>query len=393
MRLKYNSNDMYLFLLDTLNNCIEKYIPSIIVSDTNKKRNICLPKRALKVLKKKHRAWQRFLETRNGQKYLEYARLRNQVRSETRKAKRQLEKEIALTAKDNPQRFWRYATSKSKVKERISELYKNSQKDLAQTDLEKAEVLADFFTSVFTCEPVGPINEVPPRSNAMIKEIEITPEIVYKKLKALNVNKSYGPDELHPRVLKELAEVVCEPLAKIYTATLKTGIFPLIWRDANVTAIFKKGDKKEPGNYRPVSLTCITCKIMESIIRDGIIDHMKRQKLFSKRQFGFINGRSTTLQLLHVLDKWTEIIDRGGSIKVAYMDFRKAFDKVPHRRLLMKSSVVWHSRGNIKVDRKFACKQKAKSCGKWGEIKLESSYQRYPTRFSVGTNPLCALYQ
>ena len=127
---------------------------------------------------------------RNGQKYLEYARLRNQVRAETRKAKRQLERDIALTAKDNPQRFWHYATSKSKVKERIAELDKSSKEDLAQTDLEKSEVLADFFTSVFTSEPVGPINRVTPRTDAIIEDIEVTPQTVYKKLNVLNANKS-----------------------------------------------------------------------------------------------------------------------------------------------------------------------------------------------------------
>ena len=118
--------------------------------------------------------------------------------------------------------------------------------------------------------------------------------------------------------------------------SLNTGCVLQIWKDANVTAIFKKGDKKEPGNYRPLSLTCITCKVLESIVRDHIVLHMKPNKLFSKKQFGFISGRSPTLQLLYVLDKWTEIIDRGGSINVAYMDFMKAFDKVPHRCLIAK---------------------------------------------------------
>ena len=94
-------------------------------------------------------------------------------------------------------------------------------------------------------------------------------------------------------------------------------------------ALFKKGDKSDPGNYRPVSLTSIACKMMEKLVRNQIVEHMKRNKLFSKKQFGFISGRSTTLQLLLVLDQWTEILDNGGSIDSVYMDFMKAFDKVP----------------------------------------------------------------
>ena len=97
---------------------------------------------------------------------------------------------------------------------------------------------------------------------------------------------------------------------------------------------YTKKRKTVPQNYRPDSLTCILCKIMESIIRDHVIDHTTTNKLFSDKQFGFISGRSTTLQLLHVLTIWCEILDEGGTIDVIYCDFMKALDKVPHPRLL-----------------------------------------------------------
>ena len=77
---------------------------------------------------------------------------------------------------------------------------------------------------------------------------------------------------------------------------------------------------------------------MESIIRDKVVEHMQKNNLFSPKQFGFIAGRSTILQLLHVLDIWTEIIDQGGTLDVIYCDFMKAFDKVPHKRLVHKVS-------------------------------------------------------
>ena len=90
------------------------------------------------------------------------------------------------------------------------------------------------------------------------------------------------------------------------------------------------------GNYRPVSLTCIICKILETLVREEIIKHMRDNNIFSKDQYGFIDRRSTTLQLLYILDEWTEILDDGGTIDAVYMDFMKAFDKVPHERLLSK---------------------------------------------------------
>jgi hypothetical protein len=75
---------------------------------------------------------------------------------------------------------------------------------------------------------------------------------------------------------------------------------------------------------------------MEKLVRNQIVSHMTKNKLFSKKQFGFISGRSTTLQLLKVMNEWTEILDNGGSIDSVYMDFMKAFDKVPHKRLIKK---------------------------------------------------------
>ena len=111
---------------------------------------------------------------------------------------------------------------------------------------------------------------------------------------------------------------------------------PLGWKTANVSAIFKKGDKSNANNYRPISLTSVLCRIMESLVREEIIEHMKENNLFSSKQYGFITGRSTSLQLLKVLDIWTHILDMGGQIDVIYIDFMKAFDQVPHRRLIGK---------------------------------------------------------
>ena len=111
---------------------------------------------------------------------------------------------------------------------------------------------------------------------------------------------------------------------------------PIDWRSGNITTIFKKGSKLEPGNYRPVSITCICCKIMESIIRQSITDHFADNDAFSNKQFGFFKGRSTVMQLLKVMDMWTESLESGGQIDVVYTDLEKAFDKVPHKRLISK---------------------------------------------------------
>ncbi|MES9884794.1 MAG: reverse transcriptase family protein [Sedimenticola sp.] len=117
---------------------------------------------------------------------------------------------------------------------------------------------------------------------------------------------------------------------------MSEGEVPSDWRKAVVTPIFKKGDKQLPGNYRPVSLTSILCKVCESLIRDKLMEHLNDNNLLSEDQYGFRPGRSCTTQLLEVLEHWSALMDSSFPIDVIYLDFSKAFDTVPHERLLHK---------------------------------------------------------
>ena len=146
--------------------------------------------------------------------------------------------------------------------------------------------------------------------------------------------KSVGPDGVHPRLLKELPNYLCKPLARLFNNSLAVGELPKEWKQGRISAIFKKGNRKNAGNYRPVSLTSIICKCMEQCVKDhNIVNHMIRNKLFSTQQFGFIKGHSTVLQLLNVIDSWTKGLNRGESVDVVYLDFMKAF---PHKILIGK---------------------------------------------------------
>ena len=161
----------------------------------------------------------------------------------------------------------------------------------------------------------------------------------------MDISKSSGPDNLHPMFLKELAMELSEPLCIIFNTSIMTNTIPNDWKKGHISALFKKGQRCLASNYRPVSLTSIICKTIEKLVRQHIIDHMKINKLFSKKQYGFISGRSTSLQLLNVIDKWTEALDQGLYIDCIYMDFMKAFDRVPHERLLSKMKAYGISNG------------------------------------------------
>ncbi len=145
-----------------------------------------------------------------------------------------------------------------------------------------------------------------------------------------------GPDGINPRLLKELGDSILTPLEIIFQKSLTSGMVPLEWRQATVILIFKKVSKRETGNYRPVSLTSIPCKILESILKDDIMEHLLLNGLIKDSQQGFKPGRSCTTNLITFLEKATLAKNNGKPIDVVYLDFSKAFDKVPHRRLLRK---------------------------------------------------------
>ena len=160
--------------------------------------------------------------------------------------------------------------------------------------------------------------------------------MVRNEILKLNVNKSCGPDEIHPQILIELVDLVSKPLALLLNKTMDEGCMPQDWKMVYVSPIFKKGARNKAENYRPISLTSIVCKLMESFAKDSIMTHMRAENFLSSKQYGFINGRSTTTQFLSYLDKCIDTIVSEGVVDTIYFDFAKVFDSVPHKKLLGK---------------------------------------------------------
>ncbi|CAM4704989.1 unnamed protein product [Lepidochelys kempii] len=145
-----------------------------------------------------------------------------------------------------------------------------------------------------------------------------------------------GPDALHPRVLKELADVIAEPLAIIFENSWRSEKVPDDWTKANVVPIFKKGKKENPGNHRPVSLTSVPGKIMEQVLKESILKHLEERKVIRNSQHGFTKGKSCLTNLIAFYDKITGSVDEGKAMDVLFPDFSKAFDTVSHSILASK---------------------------------------------------------
>ena len=250
-----------------------------------------------------------------------------------------MQREISEQSKQNPKKFWKYVKSKTNMASKIADLATtdpSGERKMVSNDGEKAEILAEQFSRVFVKETIDVPQMDGKHCETKMEKLEISEAEILKKLEHLQINKSPGPDQLYPRVLREVSKEIVKPLQVLFSKSLETGLLPSDWLSADITAIYKKGCKNDASNYRPVSLTCIVCKIMESHVRDHIMNHLDANKLLSNRQYGFRKGRSTMLQLLKVLDDWTNSLEKGRQINVVYTDFEKAFDKVPHKRLVEK---------------------------------------------------------
>ncbi|KAK7105260.1 hypothetical protein V1264_016666 [Littorina saxatilis] len=280
------------------------------------------------------------LEAQQEEAHARYTRARNQAKWACKQAIRQMEKQVAERAKDNPKVFWSYVKSRTTIRSGIADL-KRKDGTLATSNVEKANTLNDFFQSVFTEETTGEMPEAPDYAfEKPLESVTVITSKVKTLLEKLNPNKALGPDGISPFILKQLADVLAYPISKIFTLSMDEGVLPEDWRTANVSPIFKKGSKQEPGNYRPVSLTCILCKVMEKLVRSSITQHLEENDLISREQHGFVKGRSCVTHLLEVLDDWTSAMEDGSCIDAIYMDFKKAFDTVPHGRLLSKLKAI-----------------------------------------------------
>ena len=198
-------------------------------------------------------------------------------------------------------------------------------------------MLNSFFTSACTEEDKGQIPEIKAGSaGPIITDVVITTDLVQKKMARLRPSSAAGPDGVHPQVFKETDSSLLPQLAKTYRKTMDTGTLPPDWKLADVVPIYKKGSRDDPGNYRPVSLTSVPCKIIKAIIRDQLMSHLLSENLLSDAQHGFRPDRSCVTQLLLAIEDWSSMVENGEPVDVLYLDLAKALNTVPPKRLLKK---------------------------------------------------------
>ena len=313
---------------------VDKYIPKHYIKRTH--NHPWIDKELLKLIKKKIYKEEIKLKKFPSTFILEkYKNLRCLTKQLITQKKKQYNINLTESLYENPRRFWSAVKHSTENRKDINFLKTNN--SYITNNVEIANILNTFFHSVFNPKDSESSTTPPlPLKSTMgeLSSIQLSEVEVVGVLRNLNSRKACGPDNIPNRLLSELAEVISTSLYDVFNMSLALGVVPLQWKMANITPVHKREDPTLATNYRPISLLCTLSKVLERCVHNHCYHYLEPHMYHM--QHGFIRGKSTTTQLLEVYHEILESVASGNEVDAIYLDFSKAFDKVPHHLLLKK---------------------------------------------------------
>ena len=329
----YNIETNWLRFKLSLNNAINKNIPQAI-SKTQKHLPWLNSAIRKKMQKRKH-LYNKAKSTGSEEVWLSYRKIRNEITKEINEAhKAYQEKLFDDDTNSSHKNFWRYIRRLRKDNTGVAPL--KHQNFLIGNPRDKAEILNDQFYSVFTHEDLSDLSQCADPAYSSIPDVSFSTDGILKLIKSLNINKASGPDNISARVLTICAEEIAPILMILFTQSFNSGELPNDWLTANITPVFKKGDKSNPSNYSPISLTSLCCKLMEHILCHNIMNYFESNHILNDYQYGFRSSHSCQAQLISIIEELQLALDCHHQVDLLMLDFSKTFDTVPHQHLLKK---------------------------------------------------------
>ena len=323
--------ELWEYFKNSVNSVMEENIPSKTFRNNNS-----LPwfdKKLKRLVRRKTRLYNQAKKTHQ---WSDYRKFQKHCKREFKQAEVDYVNRIIQDGLDNnnTKPFWKYIKSKRQDNIGTPPLKKNG--TLVNDGVGKSEIFVDQFKSVFTKITKRDLPTMSAKCKTNISPLHINSNGVEKLLSSINVKKSTGPDSIPNIILKDCAKQIAPGLSAIFQCSIDSGELPDDWVNANISPIYKKGDVHLPENYRPVSLTSVSCKILEHIICKHLLNHLEKHKILTKLNHGFRSGFSCETQLLVTLNDFLKANDQGLQTDVIILDFSKAFDTVPHAELLHK---------------------------------------------------------
>lgn len=320
-------------VMDILSSTISSFIP--FRPKTVNPQKPWLTQEIFKHIEKKRKLWHKKLKSNSENDNLNYRNQNNFLKAKIKQSRRKYEQQLLASSDKH---FYSYISRSLGSRLTHFSLRDESTNCTLRDEKEVANLFAKQFQSVFTREDLGHMPNLDPDSFCAdsLEIVTFTPEKLETALKSLKPNSSPGEDEIPAIFLNKCAAVLSHPLSAMMNGLLRQGKLPREWKNAIVVPIYKKGNKHLPENYRPIILTSTLCKCMEKVLVSEMAGFLLRKGIIPPSQHGFLPGRSTLTNLLTKVHDWSKADDSGQSVDVFYLDFEKAFDKVPFRRLLHK---------------------------------------------------------
>lgn len=328
-------NNMIINTINILNNNAQP--------PTTKHFNKKLPKNILTIINTRNKTRRLWCIMRNPQLKKELNLLSNIVKKSLREHKQTTYNNLIQSLSTNNNTLWQFTKNILKKKAIIPPLTTPTGKKFAS--YEKAEALADHFAKSFTpnATPTHPLHSKileiasAPNYNVPHKINYISPNEVINIIKNLPIKKAPGHDKISNKILKNLPKPTIAYITNIYNSIIRTGYFPVIWKNSNVIPIpkpFKNLSRTE--NYRPISLLPTLSKILEKLILKRLNSHLNKTQTIPMHQFGFTNKVSTSHQLLRITEHIHTAFQKKEHTIVTFLDISKAFDKVWYPGLIFK---------------------------------------------------------
>ena len=318
----------YQKFVEVIHDCIEKYVHLT----HNNREKPKLPTHIRLLLNKKKQLYK--LSKQNPDLKRTYKQLEKQYKKAVREHYRDIElKVIKSNSKKNLYGYMKKKLQNSSVLPPLI----NNNGQLVINPVDKANLLNKHFSDIFLAPDHNPKIDLPVLASQVpiMPEISITVDKVVNAILKLKNSVSVTPDNIPPYFLRQTVYSLAGPLTQIYKKSISEGKAPLMWKKATVRAIFKKGQKNNFRNFRPISITSPGCISLERIIHNDIAQHLETNKLVSSVQHGFKIKRSTLTQHFYFFDQLTKYKSNKTNCNAIYIDFSKAFDCISHAKLLL----------------------------------------------------------
>jgi hypothetical protein len=320
-------------LYDILDNLIEEYIPKKTKCTISYSYPPWYTLPLIKLSREKFKVFKKYKKYGNHFDYVTFTTLRSRHKKLAKECYNGYMNNMKSTLKSDPNTLWRFVKSKS------NQNYIPKTVFLEGVSANNVHNISNLFSvhfhNSFSRVTQSASHTYSETTNVgILNDIIVNPDLVLKYLSNINTNQSAGVDGIHPLLVSKCRNNLSVPLSIVFYRSLREGCFPSRWKDALITPIFKSGKHEDVANYRPISKLCTFAKIFEHVVQDQLNSSIRPYII--EAQHGFVQGRSTSTNLIVFTDYVLDGLERGGQVDAVYTDYSKAFDRVNHSTLLLK---------------------------------------------------------